>query len=295
MVGDVRIRSYTDEKGALKVKRKFRYSTTEQNQQRKSRVKLSPNLILLVFILSCMNTVHTQQTAPPIGISEKLGQFIPLDVELYDESGNLVQLKSIINKPTLVAFVYYRCTGICTPLLNDIAKVVEKMDLEIGKDYQILTVSFDYTERPEMASDKKDNYLSGIKKTVNPNGWRFFTGDSANVHRFTDAMGFYYQQSGKEWIHPTALIAVSPEGKITRYLYGIHQLPLDVKLAVMEASQGHATPTISKILNMCYTYDPEGKHYVFNFVHVGGVVIVGLVALFVVVFIVLPKKKKERK
>ena len=169
------------------------------------------------------------------------------------------------------------------------------MDLEIGKDYQILTVSFDYTERPEMASDKKDNYLSGIKKAVDPNGWRFFTGDSVNVHRFTDAMGFYYQQSGKEWIHPTALIAVSPDGKITRYLYGIHQLPLDVKLAVMEASQGHSAPTISKVLNMCYTYDPEGQHYVFNFVHVGGVVIVGLVALFVVVFIVLPKKKKERK
>ena len=295
MVGNVQVRSRIKEKGESIVKRKFQYFTTDQYQQRRFGVKSTPSLVLLILILLFINTVYTQQTAQPIGISEKLGQFIPLDVELYDESGNLVQLKSIINKPTLVAFVYYRCTGICTPLLNDIAKVVEKMDLEIGKDYQILTVSFDYTERPEMASDKKDNYLSGIKKAVNPNGWRFFTGDSVNVHRFTDAMGFYYQQSGKEWIHPTALIAVSPEGKITRYLYGIHQLPLDVKLAVMEASQGHSAPTISKVLNMCYTYDPEGKHYVFNFVHVGGVIIVGLVALFVVVFIVIPKKKKERK
>jgi protein SCO1 len=276
------------------MKKEFQYSTTDINQQKRSGAILPFSVILFILILSFINTVYPQQTAQPIGISEKLGQFIPLDVELYDESGNLVQLKSIINKPTLVAFVYYRCTGICTPLLNDVAKVVEKMDLEIGRDYQILTVSFDYTERPEMASDKKDNYLSGIKKAVDPNGWRFFTGDSVNIHRFTDAMGFYYQQSGKEWIHPTALIAVSPEAKITRYLYGIHQLPLDVKLAVMEASQGHSVPTISKVLNMCYTYDPEGKRYVFNFVHVGGVVIVGLVGLFVVVFIVLPKKKKER-
>ena len=295
MVGDVRVCSHIDEKGESIVKREFQYFTTDQNQYRRSRAIPPSSIVLLILILSFISTVYTQQTAQPIGISEKLGQFIPLDVELYDESGNLVQLKSIINKPTLVAFVYYRCTGICTPLLNDIAKVVEKMDLEIGKDYQILTVSFDYTERPEMASDKKDNYLSWIKKAVDPNGWRFLTGDSMNVHRFTDAMGFYYQQSGKEWIHPTALIAVSPDGKITRYLYGIHQLPLDVKLAVMEASQGHSAPTISKVLNMCYTYDPEGQHYVFNFVHVGGVVIVGLVALFVVVFIVLPKKKKERK
>ena len=168
------------------------------------------------------------------------------------------------------------------------------MDLELGKDYQILTISFDFTERPETAADKRDNYLSEIKKTVNPEGWRFLTGDSANIYRLTDSMGFYFQRSGKDWIHPTGLIAVSPEGKITRYLYGIHQLPLDVKLAVMEASQGHTAPTISKILNMCYTYDPDGKHYVFNFVQVSGVIVVGFVALFVVVFIVIPKKKKER-
>jgi protein SCO1 len=277
------------------IKRKYCNSTTNQNQKRISGTKFSLSIVLLILILFSFHLVYSQQPTPSIGISEKLGQFIPLDVELYDESGNLVQLKSVINKPTLVAFVYYRCPGICTPLLNEIATVVEKMDLEIGKEYQILTVSFDFTERPEMASDKKDNYLSGIKKAVNPNGWRFFTGDSVNVHRLTDAVGFYYQRSGKDWIHPTGLIAVSPEGKITRYLYGIHQLPLDVKLAVLEASQGHTTPTISKILNMCYTYDPEGKHYVFNFVHIGGVVIVGLVALFVVVFIVMPKKKKERK
>jgi protein SCO1/2 len=254
--------------------------------------RISIFMVLLYFLL--FSWARAEQSKPFVGIVEKLGNYVPMDIELYDEAGHLVALKSLITKPTLIAFVYYRCTGICTPLLNDIAKVVDKMDLEIGKEYQILTVSFDYNERPEMASDKRDNYLSEIKKAVDPNGWRFFTGDSANICRFTDAMGFYYEQSGKEWIHPTALIAVSPDGKITRYLYGIHQLPLDVKLAVMEASQGHATPTISKILNMCYTYDPEGKHYVFNFVHAGGVVIVGLVALFVVVFIVIPKKKKER-
>ncbi len=235
-----------------------------------------------------------QQAKPPVGIIEKLGHYVPLDVELYDESGNLVQLKSLINKPTLIAFVYFRCTGICTPLLNEVTKVVDKMDLELGKDYQILTISFDFTEQPETASDKRDNYLGEIRKSVNPDGWRFLTGDSTNICRLTDSMGFYYQRSGKDWIHPTGLIAVSPEGKITRYLYGIYQLPLDVKLAVMEASQGHTAPTISKILNMCYTYDPDGKHYVFNIVQISGVVVVGLVALFVVVFIVIPKKKKER-
>jgi protein SCO1/2 len=235
------------------------------------------------------------EAKPPIGIIEKLGQFVPMDVELYDESGNLVQLKSIINKPTIVTFVYFKCPGICSPLLTETAKIVDKMDLELGKDYQILTLSFDHSERPELAQEKKDNYLTEVKKTVNPNGWRFLTGDSVNIHRFTDAAGFYFAKSGKDWIHAATLIAVSPEGKVTRYLYGIHQLPLDVKLAVMEASQGKASPTISKVLNFCYAYDPEGKHYTFNVVRVSGVVIVGLVAVFMFVFVVRPKKKGEGK
>jgi protein SCO1/2 len=192
-------------------------------------------------------------------------------------------------------FVYYRCSGICTPLLNEVSKIVEKMDLDLGKDYQIVTVSFDDSERPETASDKRDNYLSGIKRAVDPNGWHFFTGDSANIHRLTDAAGFYFQRSGKDWIHPGTLIAVSPSGIVTRYLYGIHQLPLDVKLALGEASEGHTAPTIAKVLNMCYSYDPEGQHYTLNIVRISGVVITGLVGVFVLAFIVLPKKKKGTK
>lgn len=252
-------------------------------------------IFVLCFILSLFVIFKGmgQTVKPPIGIVEKLGHYVPMDVGLYDESGNLVQLKSIINKPTIIMFVYYRCPGICTPLLNDVAKVVDKMDLVIGRDYQILTVSFDYTELPETASEKKDNYLAEIKKSVDPNGWRFFTGDSVNISRLTDSMGFYFQRSGNDWVHPTAIIAVAPDAKITRYLYGINQLPLDVKLAVMEASTGKTGPTIAKVLNFCYAYDPEGKHYTFNIVRISGVVIVGLVAVFMFVFVVLPKKAKR--
>jgi protein SCO1 len=235
-----------------------------------------------------------QEKTTPVGIVEKLGQYVPMDVELYDESGNLVQLQSIINKPTIITFVYYKCPGICSPLLTEVTKIVEKLDLELGKDYQILTLSFDHNERPELAQEKKDNYLAEIKKTVNPNGWRFLTGDSVNIHRFTDAAGFYFMRNGKDWVHAATLIAVSPTGKVTRYLYGVHQLPLDVKLAVMEASEGKTSPTISKVLNFCYAYDPEGKHYTFNVVRISGVVIVGLVAVFMFVFVVRPKKRTER-
>jgi protein SCO1 len=253
-------------------------------------------IFILCFILSFFVIFRGigQEVKPPIGIVEKLGQNVPMDVELYDESGHLVQLQSIINKPTIITFVYYKCPGICSPLLTEVSKIVDKLDLELGKDYQILTLSFDHNERPELAQEKKDNYLTEIKKTVNPNGWRFLTGDSVNIHKFTDAAGFYFAKNGKDWIHAATLIAVSPEGKVTRYLYGIHQLPLDVKLAIMEASVGRSSPTISKVLNFCYAYDPEGKHYTFNVVRISGVVIVGLVAVFMFVFVVRPKKKIER-
>jgi len=165
------------------------------------------------------------------------------------------------------------------------------MDLELGKDYEIFTVSFDHTEEPELAGEKKENYLGTIKKTVNPNGWRFFTGDSTNIQRLTDSAGFYFERSGRDWIHAAALITVSADGKVTRYLYGLKHLPLDVKLAIMEASEGRTGPTIAKVLSFCYSYDPEGKQYTFNVVRVGGLVTVGLIALFVVIFIIRKPKK----
>lgn len=250
--------------------------------------------LISMFVLLFTVPLRGQQEKQPIGIVEKLGQYLPMDIEIVDETGNLVQLRSVLNKPTIITFVYYECPGICSPLLTEVANTIDKVDLDLGSEYQILTLSFDHQERPELAQQKRDNYLAEIKKKVNPQGWRFFTGDSVNIHRFTDAAGFYFEKNGNEWIHAAALIVVSPEGKITRYLYGIHQLPLDVKLAVLEASEGKTGPTITKVLNFCYAYDPEGRHYTMNIVRISGVIIVGFVALFVFVFVVRPKKKAER-
>ncbi len=232
----------------------------------------------------------TPTTPPETGIVEKLGSDIPMDVELYDESGNLVTLGSVLKKPTIITFVYYECPGICTPLLTDLAKVVDKMSLVPAKDYQILTISFDDRETPEMAASKKENYLSELKRPIDPAGWRFFTGDRANIRRLTDAAGFYFKRDQEMWIHPTALIAVSPEGKITRYLYGINQLPMDVKLAIMEASQGRTGPTIAKVLNFCFAYDPVGKHYVFDIVRISGLVMVVLIGFFIYFFLIRPRR-----
>ncbi|MCX6135399.1 MAG: SCO family protein [Ignavibacteriales bacterium] len=231
------------------------------------------------------------QPRQKVGIEEKLGQTIPLDQELYDETGHLVSLKSLVNKPTIFTFVYFRCPGICTPLLNELTKIVDKTDLELGKDYQIITISFDHRETPDIAAGKKDNYLNLLKKQADPNGWRFLTGDSLTIQRVTDGAGFYFTHTGDDFVHAGALIVVSPEGKITRYINGIQYLPFDVKMAVYEASTGKVGPTIAKLLTFCYSYNPEGRTYSLNFMRISFVATLGLVGVFVIVFILRPRKK----
>ena len=254
------------------------------------------------FALCCLlvcafpvSPTSARQQPPKVGIQEKLGQTLPLDVELYDETGQLVQLKSLMNKPTIVTFVYYRCPGICSPLLNELAKMVDKMDLVIGKDYQILTVSFDHREKPEMAAAKKETYLDLVGKRTDPKGWRFLTADSVSIQRLTDAAGFYFMRSGNDYIHAGALIVVSPDAKITRYINGIKYLPFDVTMALYEASTGKVGPTIATLLTICYSYDPESHSYTLNIVRISAIVILILVGIFAVVFLVSPKKKRAER
>lgn len=237
----------------------------------------------------------SEQPAPEVGIVEKLGTTIPLDVELYDEQGYKVPLRQLVNKTTVLTLVYYRCASICNPLLTELSRIVEKMDLELGKDYQILTISFDHHEKPELAASKRESYLSSIRVPVNPAGWRFLTGDSASIRRVTDAAGFYFKQDSSAWIHAAALIVLSPTGKVTRYVNGIQYLPFDVKMAIIEGMEGKEGPTIARLLRFCYSYDRESRSYAFNITRVGGVVIVALAVLFAVVFLVRPRKKSSER
>jgi protein SCO1/2 len=252
------------------------------------------HFVVILFVALLGTPLRADEQAPPkVGIVEKLGQTIPLDAEFYDETGQLVTLKSLVNKPTILTLVYYRCPGICTPLLNELSKNVGKVDLQLGKDYQILTVSFDHRETPDIAADKKENYMTAASRSIDPKAWRFLTGDSVNIHRLTNAVGFYFMPSpDSNWIHPTALILLSPEGKITRYIPGIQYLPFDIKMAVIEASSGKVGPTIARILQLCYSYDPEGHRYTLDIVRVAGILIMGLVGVFVIVFLIKPKKKQ---
>ena len=229
---------------------------------------------------------------PEIGIYERLGETIPSDIILTNEKGEKIELKSLITKPTIFSLVYFRCPGICSPLLNGMVKTVDKTDLEPGKDYNLITVSFDPTEGYQMAAEKKQNYMDELTRKIPPDSWRFLTSDSINSRKITDALGFKYKKEGNDFIHSAAIMVVSPEGKIVRYLYGTDYLPFDFKMAVTEASEGKVIPSVNKLVKMCFSFDPDGRRYVLNFTRIAGGGMIVLLGLFVVF---LTRKKKTNK
>jgi len=215
-----------------------------------------------------------------VGIDEKLGATIPLDLMLKDESGNSVTLETLIDKPTILTLNFFRCTGICTPLLNGVAEAINQSEAVPGKDYQVITVSFDERDTPEIALGKRTNYLRQIQKPFPPTAWRFLTGDSATTKALCDAVGFKFKRQGDQFIHAGAIVFLSPTRRVTRYMYGVAFLPADLQMAVNEAARGEVRPTIAKFLNFCFSYDPAGRRYVFSTTRAAATVILLLAGGF---------------
>ncbi len=232
-----------------------------------------------------------QPNEPEIGIFERLDEHVPLDIELINEVGQRVKLEQLVDKPTVIALVYYRCPGICSPFMESMAEVVSRSDMTIGKDYQILSISFDPREGPELARTNRNNYHHLINKEIDPNGWQFFVADSANIKRITEAVGFKYKRTGFDFLHTSAMIFITGEGKITRYLHGTYFLPIDLKMAVIETAEGKSGPSLSRVLSYCYTFDPAGQQYVLNITKVSGTLIL-FFALVIFLFLVLKPKKR---
>jgi protein SCO1 len=253
------------------------------------KIKILPFILSLTFFLP--NLLKAQAE---LGIYEHLDQYLPKDLVFVNENYDTVNLLSQIDKPTLIVPVYYECPGLCSPLLEGVADVISREDMAIGKDYQVFTISFNPDEKTRLAKEKKVNYLKLVKNGGDvEHGWIFYTGDSANISKLLDGIGYKVKKTGKDWVHPSATIMLSPDGKITRYLYGVYFLPFDLKMAIVEASQGRSGPTINKMLNFCFSYDAEGKKYVFNITKVSGSIII-LAALGFFLSLVLKTKKNKK-
>jgi protein SCO1/2 len=228
-----------------------------------------------------------------VGIDEKLGGYVPMSLGFVGADSDSVYLGDVIDKPTVLTLVYYHCPHICLPLLTGVADVVARTDLEPGKDYNLLTVSFDPVDNPETARNIRNNVTKPLEKKLPPNAWRFLSGDSASIAGLTGATGFRVKRVDKDFAHGTALIVLAPDGKIVRYLYGLSYMPFDLKMAVIEASKGQVGPSVARVLSFCFSYDPKGRRYVFNMTRVvGAVVLLGAVVL-VTSLVVLERRKKR--
>jgi len=255
---------------------------------------ISFNIILLLFFAS----VSFSNDNIEIGVDEKLGNNIPLDVNFNDEDGNQVTLRELITGPTVLALVYYNCPGICNPLMFELANVMNKSDLEPGYDYNVVAISIDKFENPEKATEKKKEMLSGFDKEISPESWRFLTGSEENIKAVTNAAGFYFKREGTELRHAGTLIFVDKNGKICRYLFpgyteshGYGILPFDFKMAIIETSESRVTPTVARFLRFCFSYDPEGNRYALNITRIFGAAILLFAGIFFLIIWLKPKKE----
>lgn len=256
-------------------------------------------IISILFLTSVQAFSSVNQIE--VGIEEQLGKYLPLDVKFKDENGNEYTLKELFTKPVVLSFVYYNCPGICSPLLMEIADVVNKSDLVIGVDYNIINISMDEFETPEIAFSKKNDFLQLVDKQIPPESWKFLTGDSLEIKKVSDAAGFFFKRQGKDFLHSGALIFIDKEGKVCRYLFpaysdskGFGIAPFDFKMAVIETSAGRVSPTIARVLQFCFSYDPAGKKYVLNLTRIFGAGILLFVAVFAIVFLRKPKNVSKK-
>jgi len=250
-------------------------------------------LILLLNNLNAQEMVKSELLGKPveIGIVEHLGETIPLDVWFLNENSDTVTLKQLIDKPTIMLFVYFDCPNLCSPLMDGVSDMVSKLDMTLGKDYQIITISFNTKDTPEKAREKKVNFVQKISKE-NQQYWIYLTGVQENINTITDALGFKYKAQGLDFAHASAIMVLSPQGKITRYLYGLSFLPFDVKMAIVEAQKGLARPTINKVLEYCFAYNPGSKTYTLQITRIIGSITI-FIALIVFVILLFNRRKKR--
>jgi protein SCO1 len=260
---------------------------------------MSHSKMFLAFFI-CLISFEAYSQTPlfekqmQVSFDEKQGQFAALDTKLVNENGDTVLLKDVLDKPAILNLVYYECAGTCSPLMFGVSKFIDEIDLKPGKDYEVLTISFDPSEKIDLGIKKKAAYVSTMKNKEAAKSWHFFVSDSLNLAKLTKSVGFNYQKINNQYVHPTGLIALGSDGKIIRYLRGIDFLPFDIKITMVEAAKGKIGPSINRLLAICYSYDTRGNQFVFNVTRVSAVVILFFVILIFLYLTLSRLKLKTR-
>jgi protein SCO1/2 len=275
------------------------------------RAALAASFLLLTAYCSTL-TAFAQYAQPPVGpmptgnstevlkkvnIEQRLNSQIPLDLKFRDEAGREVRLGDYFHegKPVVITLVYYECPMLCNQVLNGAVGTFQAMSFTPGREFEVVTVSFDEREGPELAAKKKDTYLKRYRREGAEAGWHFLTGDKAAIDALAQSVGFHYvwDEQSQQFAHASALMVATPEGRLSHYFYGIEYSPKDLRLALVEASEGKIGSPVDSLILYCYHYDPASGKFapVMGVLRGAGVLTVfGLVALL----LYLRRKTRQR-
>src|SRR5208283_1551979 len=241
-----------------------------------------------------------------LGVHERIGQNIPLDAVFYDEQGNTTTLGQLFNRPVVLSLVYYSCDRECPLLLSAVAEVTGELKLAPGKDYSLITISFDPDDTPKTAREAKRNYIKLAGGAFPADAWIFLTGTNENIKRVLDAVGFTVKRDEIHgFSHPVALVVISSKGKIIRYVYTTEDnffssrgrvafQPFDLTLAIEDAVKGKTGFSIKRALSFCFPHQPKGQEAFFNIMKISGGIILFLIVSFFVYLMVSGRKTQNR-
>jgi protein SCO1/2 len=241
-------------------------------------VRLSLFAVLLAFLPSLKAQASYGRPAilQNVGIDQKMGAQLPLDIPFVDDEGHAVTLREYTGKPMLLALVYYTCPSLCDLVLNAAVRSVRGLPFTAGDEFQIVAVSFDPRENYMLARDKKANYVKEYGRPETEGGFHFLTGSEGAAKMLADTVGFHYtyDPTSNQYAHPSAIMIVTPEGKISRYFYGINYPARDVKLGLMDATGGKIGSPVDQVQLFCFHYDPSTGKYglvIMNVLRLGGI------------------------
>jgi protein SCO1 len=222
-----------------------------------------------------------------VTFQQRLDTTLPLDARFKDENGRDVALGDYFGKrPVVLAFVYYSCPMLCTQVLNGVSSAAKAMPFTVGNDYDVVYVSFDARDTPHAAAEKKKAQLDDYHQTATAGGWHYLTGDEASIRRVTNAAGFSYRwdEASGQFAHVSGVLVVTPDGRLSRYFYGVEYSPKELRMAIVESSAGKVGSVVDELLLYCYHYDPATGRYgviAMNLVRLGGALTVALIVGFI--------------
>ncbi|HUE69730.1 MAG TPA: SCO family protein [Pirellulaceae bacterium] len=225
-------------------------------------------LILLIAALSstAFGEPPRNNIAEQVGLDQHLGEQVPLELAFRDEAGRSVRLKDYFkDKPLILVLVQYRCPMLCGEVLNGLLKSSQGVKFQIGKEYEIVTVSIDPRETPQMAAEKKRRYASLYRRDGATEGWHFLTGEQKSIDALAKAIGYRYRydEATDQFAHPSGIVVATPSGRLSRYFYGIDYPPTDLRLGLVESSENRIGSPVDQVLLLCFHYNPATGKYGF--------------------------------